>query len=216
MGMLVAALGTLYGALFKVETADYVPFLTLGFIVWSLISNLIVESCSAFTSAENIIKQVKLPLSVHVGRVVWRNLIIFFHNAVIFVVVAFFFSVWAGWLGLIALPGLMLLCLNGMWIGLLLGIISARFRDVPPIVESVMRLSFFITPIIWMPDLLPQRAVFLDFNPFFHYLELVRAPLLGQAPGLVSWIAVLGITFSGWIVAFALFRYYRWRIAYWV
>ena len=217
MGILVAALGALYSTLFKVEIGSYVPFLALGFIIWTLISSLIVECCSAFINAENIIKQVEMPLSVHVYRMVWRNLIIFFHNAVIFVVVALLFSVWPGWIGiLLALPGLVLLCLNGVWAGLLLGTISARFRDVPPIMESIMRIAFFVTPIIWMPELLPQRAGLLDFNPFFHFLELIRAPLLGQAPGLVSWLVVLGVTFGGWLVTFVLFRRYCWRIAYWV
>ena len=220
MGVLVGVLGTLYGTLFKVEIADYVPYLALGFIVWTLASGLITDGCTVFTGAESIIKQTNLPLSVHVYRMVWRNLLIFCHNAVIFVVVAILFAIWPGWTGFLALPGLVLLCLNGIWVGLLLGIISARFRDVPPIVASVVRILFFVTPIIWMPEIMPGRAqmltLVLDFNPFFHFVELVRAPLLGQAPGFVSWLAVSGITLGGWLVAFALLRRYRWRIAYWV
>ena len=216
MGVLVAALGTLYGTLLKVEIAEYVPFLALGFIVWTLISGLITDGCTAFISAESIIKQTNLPLSVHVYRIVWRNFLIFCHNAAIFVVVAALFAIWPGWTGLLALPGLVLLCLNGIWVGLLLGIISARFRDVPPIVASVVRILFFVTPIIWMPELMPGRALVLDFNPLYHFVELVRAPLLGQVPGFVSWLAVSGITLGGWLVAFVLLRRYRWRIAYWV
>ena len=110
----------------------------------------------------------------------------------------------------------MLLCLNGIWAGLLLGIVSARFRDVPPVVSSIVRICFFVTPIIWMPELVPARALVLEANPFFHLVEVVRAPLLGQAPGLESWIAVLLITCAGWLVTFAFFRRYRRRIAYWV
>ena len=220
MGVLVATLGTLYGTLLKVEFAVYVPFLALGFIVWTLISGLITDGCAAFTGAESIIKQTNLPLSVHVYRMVWRNLLMFCHNAAIFFVVAAVFSIWPGWTGLLALPGLVLLCLNGMWLGLFLGIVSARFRDVPPIVASVVRIAFFVTPIIWMPELMSSRALMvalvLDFNPFFHFLELVRAPLLGQVPGLLSWLAVSGITLGGWFATFALFRRCRWRIAYWV
>ena len=220
MGVLVATLGTLYGTLLKVEFAVYVPFLALGFIVWTLISGLITDGCAAFTSAESIIKQTNLPLSVHVYRMVWRNLLTFCHNAAIFFVVAAVFSIWPGWTGLLALPGLVLLCLNGMWLGLFLGIVSARFRDVPPIVASVVRIAFFVTPIIWMPELMSSRAAMLglvlDLNPFFHFLELVRAPLLGQVPGLLSWLAVSGMTLGGWLATFALFRRYRRRIAYWV
>ena len=216
MGVLVAALGTLYGTLFKVEVETYVPYIAGGFIVWGLISGVITESCTAFTGAESIIKQVSLPLSIHVYRMVWRNLVIFFHNAVIFVVVAVVFSVSPGWSGLLALPGLALVCLNGMWMGLFLGIVSARFRDVPPIVGSVVRIAFFVTPIIWMPQLIPGRALLLDLNPFFHFVEVVRAPLLGQPPALGSWFAVVGVTCGGWLLTFALFRRYRRRIAYWV
>ena len=216
MGALVGALGSLYGMLFEVESADYVPFLALGFIIWTLISGVITDGCKAFITAEGIIKHVGLPLSIHVYRLLWRHLIILFHNAAVFVVVAAVFAVWPGWTGLLALPGVVLLCLNGIWAGLLLGIVSARFRDVPPIVTSIVRICFFVTPIIWMPELLPARTLVLDANPFFHLVEVVRAPLLGQMPGLASWTAVLVMTAAGWLVTFVFFRRYRRRIAYWV
>lgn len=216
MGALVGVLGTLYGMLFGVASADYVPFLALGFIVWTLISGIITEGCTAFINAQGIIRHVGLPLSIHVYRLLWRHLLILVHNAAVFVVVAAVFAVWPGWTGLLALPGLVLLCLNGIWAGLLLAIVSARFRDVPPIVTSIVRICFFVTPIIWMPELLPARPLVLDVNPFFHLVEVVRAPLLGQVPGLGSWIAVLAMTAAGWLVTFAFFRRYRRRIAYWV
>ena len=216
MGILVAALSILYGALLKVEIEAYAPFLALGFITWTLISGFINGGCAAFTEAGSIIKQADLPLSVHVYRVVWRDLIIFFHNAAIFVVVAAVFLIRPGWVGLLALPGLALLCLNGVWMGLLFGLVSARFRDIPPVMDSIVRIFFFVTPIIWMPELLPDRTVLLDFNPFFHYVELVRAPLLGQVPQLASWLAVLGMTLGGWLAALIMFRNYRRRVAYWV
>ena len=79
-----------------------------------------------------------------------------------------------------------------------------------------MRISFFVTPILWMPEMLPNRAVFVDFNPFFHYLELVRAPLLGNVPQATSWFTVAGITVFGWLITLELFRRYRGRIAYWL
>ena len=220
MGVLVATLGTLYGALLKVDTAVYVPFLAIGFVLWTLISGLITDGCSAFISAQRIITQTSLPLSVHVYRKVWHNLLIFLHNVTVFVVAAIIFSVWPAWTALLALPGLVLLCLNGIWVGLVLGTVAARFRDVPPIVASVVRIAFFVTPIIWMPELTSGRGralgLVLDFNPFYHCVELVRAPLLGQVPELVSWFAVSGITLCGWLLALAMLSRYRRRIAYWV
>ena len=216
MGALVGGLGVLYAGLFKVDVADYLPFIAAGFVLWGLLSDQINEGCTVFIDAEGIIKQVNLPLSIHVYRLGWRSLVIFAHNAVVYIVAAVIFSIQPGWAGLLFLPGLALLYLNGVWIGLLLGLVSARFRDVPQIVASVMRIAFFLTPIIWKPELVPDRAYLLDLNPFFHFMELVRAPALGQTPGLVSWLAVLGITLGGWLVTLLMYRLYRWRIAYWV
>ena len=215
MGALVGGLGVLYAGLFRMDVADYLPFVAAGLIIWGLLSGLITEGCAAFIGAEGIIKQVNLPLSVHVYRVVWRNLIVFAHNVAIYVAAAVIFSIQPGWTGLLVLPGLALLCLNGVWMGLLFGLVSARFRDVPQIVASVVQVAFFLTPIIWKPELLPDRAFVLELNPFFHLVELVRAPSLGQAPGLVSWFAAVGITLGGWLVTLLMYRRYRWRIAYW-
>ena len=216
MGILVGALGFLYGALFKADLARFMPFLALGFIFWTFISNLISDSCRVFINAQSIIKQIDLPLSVHVYRMVWHNLIVLGHNLIIFVPIAIAFSIWPSWSWLLIVPSLALLCLNGVWMGLLFGLVSARFRDVPMIVDSVMRIAFFISPIIWMPDYLPARFRLHDWNPFYHFLEVVRAPLLGQAPSLLSWLAVLGITGLGWAGAFLMYSRFRRYIAYWV
>lgn len=216
MGMLVGMLGMLYGALFQAEISRFMPFLALGFIFWTLISGMIADSCRIFINAQGIIEQIDLPLSVHVYRMVWHSLIVLSHNILIFVPIAVAFLLWPGWMGLLVLPGLALLCLNGVWAGLLLGLVSVRFRDVPPVVDSVMRIAFFVTPIIWMPEHLPERFHLHDWNPFYHFLELVRAPLLGAAPRLVSWLVVVGATCLGWAATIVMYSLFRRRIAYWV
>ena len=216
MAILVAALGFLYGELFGIAIDDYLPFLTLGFLAWGLISGVIIDGCTAFIGAEPFIKQMKLPFFLHIYRIVWRNLIIFAHNSVVYIGVAVVFGIWPGIAGLLLLPGLVLIVLNAIWVGLLLGMICARFRDVPQIVVSVLQVAFFLTPIIWKPELLASRAGFVQANPFFHFVELVRAPLLGSVPGLTTWIVVLAITLAGWFVTFLFFRRFRARIAYWV
>lgn len=216
MAVMVVSLGVLYAGLFRLKIANYLPFIALGLIVWTLISGVIIEGCMSFVAGEGIIKQVRLPLSIHVYRMVWRNFIIFCHNIVIFGLVAIFFAIWPGWVALLAIPGLAIISFNGVWAGLLLGLVSARFRDVPQIVTSIVQLAFFLTPILWKPELLPNRVIVVDLNPFFHLVELVRAPLMGQLPEISSWLAALVITLLGWIVTFVMYARYRWRIPYWL
>jgi ABC-2 type transport system permease protein/lipopolysaccharide transport system permease protein len=93
---------------------------------------------------------------------------------------------------------------------------SARFRDIPQIVASVVQIVFFLTPIMWKPEFLGQRSYLVAVNPFFHLIEMVRAPLLGHSPSLENCAAVGTITAINLAIAAAFFVNYRSRIAYWV
>ncbi len=130
--------------------------------------------------------------------------------------VAVVFGIWPGAVGLLALPALALLCVNGVWVGLLLGAASARFRDIPQFVGNLIPVIFLLTPVLWRADQVPKRAVFVVFNPFYHFVEIVRMPLLGAPAPLLSWLVVIGITIVGWAATLAFFTRYRGRIAYWL
>lgn len=216
MGVLVTALGLLYANLFRIEVGAFLPFIAVGFIFWTYISTTLNEGCSVFISAEGIIKQLDMPLSLHAFRAVWRNLIILAHNLIVLVVVAVIFSVDFGLQTLAVIPGLALLVLNSLWMMIVLGFAGARFRDIAPIVGSILQLAFFLTPIIWKPELLQGRTFILNANPFYHFIELVRAPLLGGSVELISWGVVLGITLLGWAAALAVLSRYGRRLAYWL
>jgi lipopolysaccharide transport system permease protein len=101
---------------------------------------------------------------------------------------------------------------------LIMGTLCARFRDIPQIVSNLLQVSFYLTPIIWMPELLPERAskMLLDVNPFFHLIEIVRAPLLGATPSLLNWLVALALAMAGWIGGLVFFGRFRSRIAYWL
>ena len=214
---MLVALGLVYATLFKMSLREYFPFLAAGTVSWTLISSLITEGCAAFIASDSLIKQIRLPYTIHACRVVWRNVLIFFHNIVIIVVVAVIFDVRPTLVSLVCLAaGLALVMLNGVWAALLFGTICARFRDIQPIVASVLQLFFFLTPIIWHPALLPGRQRVIDFNPFYHFIEILRAPMLGAVPGPATWAAVLGITAAGWLVTLLLLLRARRRIPYWL
>lgn len=215
--IMLVALGFVYAALFKMDLKQYFPFLAAGIVTWSLISNLVIEGCQTFIASDAMIKQIRLPFTLHAFRVVWRSILVFLHNIVIVIAVVLIFAHWPGIVALLCLlVGLGLLMLNGVWVCLLLGLICARYRDMPPMVGSLIQLIFFVTPIIWHPSLLAGRQRIVNFNPFYHFIELLRAPMLDTIPAAPTWAAVLGITVSGWLVTILVFWRYRRRIAYWI
>ena len=94
--------------------------------------------------------------------------------------------------------------------------ISARYRDVPPIVMSFVQVIFFVTPIFWPPEALGIWMQALPLNPLFAAVDVVRAPLLGSAPLTYSWPVLLIVTVIGCVGTFALFAKFRSRITYWI
>ena len=216
MAIMVSALGVLYAELFNQEVRGFLPFLCVGLLAWSLISSFLTEGGTLFTGSESYIKQVSLPYSVYVYRSACSKLIIFAHNLVIYFGVLLYFQIWPGSVALLAVPGLALILFNGAVASLYIGMISARFRDVPQLINSAVQIAFFLTPIFWKPELLRGRTFVTAFNPFYHLLEIVRGPMLGSVPSSTSYFAVLAISAINLMVAGFIFVRYRSRISYWL
>jgi len=216
MGILIGALGFLYASLFKMDLSTYLPFLTVGFIIWQLISGIILDGCNAFLSAEGIIKQVKLPLSLHIYRLLWKNILTLGHNSVVIVVVIIIFDVNFDLQTLFLMLGILILILNGVWCALLLGLLCARYRDLNPTINSLIQLSFFVTPIIWDPSLLPDRQFVLFYNPFYHFVESIRAPILGSQVQMETWLVLTGITIIGWSTVILAAAKMKNKLVYWL
>jgi ABC-type polysaccharide/polyol phosphate export permease len=218
MGVLIGALGLVFGNLFGTPMKEFLPFLTIGLILWTLITSALNEGCTGFTVAEAMIKQISLPLFTHILRILWRNLVIFAHNIVIYPFVLLVFWVPLPGTSLLAIVGLVLLMINLSWMALLLGVFCTRYRDIPQIVSNLLQVFFYLTPIIWMPQLIQKRAsaLLIDVNPFFHLIEIVRAPLLGTLPSALNWEFSTILALAGWCITILFYGRFRSRIAYWL
>ena len=216
IGVLIAGMGPLYSRLFGQSVSSYFPYLAVSFVIWTLLASIINESCTAFISAEGLIKQTRMPLTIHVLRVVWKNIVVFFHHALILVIVFIIYPPPLNW-SLVLVPfAIFAIAVNAVWLSLFLGMLCARFRDIPLIINSLIQVLFFLTPVMWRPELLGRHAWSADLNPLHHLLEIVRAPLVeGRVPAL-SWAAVTVMALAGFAIVVPLFARYRARIAYWV
>jgi ABC-2 type transport system permease protein/lipopolysaccharide transport system permease protein len=214
--ILLVAMGGIYGTLFHARTAQYIPFLMCGLAIWGFIATLVNEGCTTFTAADQLIRQVPLPFSIQAYRTVYRNLLVLAHNAIVIPFGLAIFRVPVSWRVIEALPALMLICIDGIWISLLLGTISARFRDIPPIVANMVNVIFFATPVFWPIAAVGHWRHLLALNPLFAAVDLVRAPLLGGVPEPTSWPVLLAFTLIGSVGGLTFFIRFRERIAYWL
>lgn len=214
--IMVGVLGFLYSELLQQDISDYLPYLGVGLVVWQFISTAANEGCMTMISAASTIKQIRMPLSTHVCRMVWRNFIILLHSlpVVVLLMLAFGHSLTAKMLLLV--PGLFLLLLNAVWAGIVFGILCARFRDVAPIIGNIFQVGFFLTPVMWRASDLKERAWIADFNPFNHLIDIVRSPILGSELSISSWGWSIGMLVCGFLLAQYLMIRFRERVAYWV
>jgi len=216
MAIMIGTMGFLYAGLFAQDVSEYLPYLAVGLLIWTFMSTALGEVCLSFIATDQMVKQVKLPLTVHVARVVWRNVLILAHNAVILVPIA----LWSGkatLLGILsAVFGVFFLAASALFLGLILGIVCARFRDIPQIVTSLTQMAFFLTPILWKPEVLGSRVWMVTANPVFHYIELVRAPIIqGHVPGK-SWVICFAVSLGLAVIATLVLARFGRRVAYWV
>jgi len=216
MAVFITLLGEIYSHIFKIELKTYLPYLSLGYIIWGFVATTTSESFVSFQESERVIRQIRLPYSIYVFRVVWRNFIVFLHTIVIFVPVAVIFDVRPGFTGLLALPGLALVYINQAWLTLSLGIICTRYRDVQQIVGTGIQIMLFATPIMWPVSALGPAVIVAHLNPLYHMIELVRAPMLGNVPSALSWLVVIACAIVGWMVAMLLLRRASRRLVFWL
>ena len=213
----VIAFGMIGAQLFKVPVKEYLPYFCLGHILFGFISAILTEGCLAFISAEAFLKQNPYPKFAFSLRVVWRNILVLFHNFPIAVGVL----IWAGRFYEIRVMGFLLALAVAIFTAALLvslvGALSARFRDVPMIINSIMQISFFITPVMWKSSQVTERAQMLvNFNPLAAFLEIMRSPMLGQPTSPEAWTMVISVNGVLVFLFGTLFLKARRRIVYWI
>jgi lipopolysaccharide transport system permease protein len=214
--VMVVGIGLLYSTLFKMSLAEYLPWLAVSLLVWNTLSQIVTDAGNSLIQSEGVIRQVPLPYTVHVLRFVIRNVIVAAHSLPLIAVVFLIFGVLPGPEAVLVIPGLLLLFLNAFAGGIFLGMVCARFRDIQQIVTSAMQLAFFLTPVLWKPELLGDRQVWLPLNPFYVLMETVRGPLVEGGASLLVWGAALLYTAAACAIAFVFFVRFRGRIAFWV
>ncbi len=219
INMLVMIMGMSFvsSAIFSVSMMGMLPYLGLGIIFWSVISTSINDGSACLIGNSDLIKNSNLGIGNFVGRTVFKIYITTAHHTLIYVIGLIFLDININMITLLAIPGILLLFLNSLWVVPTLALICARYRDLEMIVKNLVMLSFFVTPIFWNSDVVrSNRRFIVDYNPFYYYLEIVRAPLLGEIPDLKVYIVVILLTLFGYLLLTVTYSRMRPNLAFYV
>lgn len=214
----VFMLSLVYSIVLDKDFKDYVMFLALGLLTWNFISAIIVTSGSVFKKSANFLQQMDLPHSIFVYQNVYREVVSLIMYQLFAIPLVIILKGWdfVGWVWLWALLGYCIIILNAVFVSMWLGWLSVRFRDINSLLGSLVMIIFLVTPILWPPPAEYAGSLYFQLNPFYHLLELIRAPILhGQVP-VFSWYVSCGVLLFNMAVCMLFYRKVKDRLVLWL
>jgi ABC-type polysaccharide/polyol phosphate export permease len=213
----VTCIGVLYSFLFRSEIENYVPYVAISLIIWTYILGSIQDGTTTLIASDGICRQLNINYTMLFARSQLRNVIILLHNAAIIIAALYLFSINPSFWSIVAIAGVVSVTIILYFTSIIIGLICARYRDIAPLISSMLQLVFYVSPILWTENALPMNYQYLvDINPFYHMIEVIRAPLLGRAPSILNWLAVFAMVFLSFLLSMILMIKYRRRVPYWL
>lgn len=215
--ILIFGISLIYSGLFQQDLSKYIISLSLNLIVWFLIRDSIIESCSSLIESKSFILNEKFNIIILSLRVILRNFFIFLHNIFIYIIILFFFSLGINYLHLlVSIFSLILALIFLLPICISLSLICTRFRDVQMIVNNLMQFLFFISPILFSKQLLLKFEWIILANPVALLLLAISEPVNF---GIVNFLYFQILFFYFLIICsllFFIYHKYNSKITYWL
>ncbi len=214
--LFVGVVSPIFSELLGVPLEVYSLHLLLGLILWNFISTVLIDSTRAFTDGRELVSSYGISYASLIARVVWRNLLIVGYQMVVFVIITLLLFNTPNLAWLWVLPGLVLVVCITYCTALIVAVIATRFGDFAELLNNLLRLVFFATPIMWLPEQKSALAWVVELNPIHYMVQMVRAPLMSQAVEPDIWWRGLVILLVMAFIAAAVFAKNRAKIAFWL
>lgn len=212
-------LGGFFAHIAGIPLFKFAAHVAIGYTVFRVLSTVIVESTTAFTNSSAFIMDGHVRLTDFMLRVIAKALFYFIASLpVVAVALAIYPDLhWSG--VVLSAPSMVLVILNVLWVGVLFGLVGARFPDMGQFIGNVFMFAFLLTPIIWSADGIPVdslRGALMRLNPLFHMVEIVRAPMLGERIESMTFYYMGALTVVGWMLAVVAYRRYARFVPIWI
>ena len=197
LAIFLIVLSIVWSKLMAKNVRDYLPYLVCGVVIWRYISFIVTGSCQIFITNNNLLKNFDLPILLIPLKHSIGGFYIFLHHFPLIIVINLIWN--SNFLNL----NLIFLVINvpififiSFSISIFTSLITLRFRDLQPLVQTTFSVLIFFTPVLWEINQVSEKMQFFIIFPNFlyHYIELIRAPLLGNQIMLLTWIYLLLFT----------------------
>ncbi len=202
---------------FKGNNEKYIPYIALGIMFWNFFSSAITECSIAFISNKNYITQIKKSFLVYIFSVLYYQILVFLHNVIVVIIIFMIYNIEFKISNyLIFIINFLLVTISILSIGFMLAILSTRFRDFSQMISSVFIILFWLTPVIYYPELLGEIKFLVDMNPLTNFLSLLRSPLLDEEISMFTYIYVIVFNLIFLPLSMILYKRVKSSIIFWL
>jgi lipopolysaccharide transport system permease protein len=193
---LTLLLSLVFSKIFNTDIVTYAPYVLSGIIVWDYIAANTVGGSLSFVQADAYIKQCNHPLAIYTLRtVVGSSIVLMLASVSLYIWVLVVMPQNFGWSWLATLTIFPVVAMIAWPVSTILAYFSTRFRDIPHALGLVMQALWFVSPVYFEAKTFQNGGLhfLVDYNPIYHILQIIRAPLLqGQWPTFENYAFSLG------------------------
>lgn len=213
---IVGAMSFLVTGLFGGDIRKVAPFIFISIITYSFIQQTLQESTVAFIGNRHHLLGSPMPYFVFIMTLVLRNFIILLHQLPVLLIAFILFGVNFSWINLLSLVGLAIVTLTISGLSIIIATLSARYRDVIPLVTMILGIGALLSPVYWRVTTLVKNKFIAQFNPITYLLEIVRGPFTGFETTHNPWIVSIIICVISWVIGLIIFTINRKRLPFWI
>jgi ABC-type polysaccharide/polyol phosphate export permease len=217
---MTVVLCTVFAGVLGFSLSEYAPFLLSGLTFWGFMTAAANNGCQSFFQSESYIRQHRAPLAIYPLRTtLGAGYHFLIGTGVVMIAVGIFSGYKNPWVLPSVLPSFLLLFVFAWSLAICTGTLNVLFHDTQHLLEILLQILFYVTPIIYKPDMLIQRNLgwAVRLNPFAVLLDLVRKPLLdGTLPSIETVVASLLIAAGTAAIAALLLRWCERRLIFYM
>jgi ABC-type polysaccharide/polyol phosphate export permease len=160
---------------------------------------------------------IPMPKEAFVVKVIVKEFLLLVQNSLLIFLVLLLFQVQLTPALLLVVPGLIITAVFLYGLGLILGPLVAKYKDFGPFISSIVGVMFFVLPIMWKPESIESELahLLLGLNPLYHYLQIVRLPLLSEVPTDINYLLAIAGAVVFLVIGILVMKKSRNKIVYW-
>jgi len=212
--LLLGVFFVVFSTIFKFDIENFILYLLLGLITWNFFKNGTSLALGSITNRSAFISQIYFPRVIPGLSAGLTAAILLITELVIFTVFMVALNFTPSITIIYLIPIFLLELILIMGIALPLSVLNAKFKDVEFIWGVVLQAGFFLTPIFYQFDMLPEAARnVLQFSPMVQIVTMAHhVTLYGQLPSVNSFLYAIFSVAVTVVVGYLIFRKFQSRI----